>query len=292
MTPRELRIQAWTVALSGAVLISVGCSAVVSSTTSRLADSLATALVNQNDPETARQGAPAYLVLIDGLIADDPDNPDVLLAGAELYSSYAAAFVEERERAKRLSLKGRDYGWAGLCAAVSQTCDTQTAPYDDFEAAIDAVGSKHISALFTSASAWATWIQANTDDWVAIADKARVDAMIRRVVLLDEDYRRGAPYLFLGVLATLIPEAMGGKPEEGRQHFERSIELSGGRDLMAKVLLARQYARLVFDRELHDRLCREVLDADPVESGFTLSNTLAQEEAQRLLDDSEDYFGE
>ncbi len=94
------------------------------------------------------------------------------------------------------------------------------------------------------------------------------------------------------MLATLIPEAMGGKPEEGRQHFERAIELSGGRDLMAKVLLARQYARLVFDRELHDRLCHEVIDADPVESGFTLSNTLAQEEATRLLEDSEDYFGE
>jgi hypothetical protein len=292
MTGKWLRTAGWIAALAGAVLMIAGCSAIVSSTTGRLADSLATAMVNQNDPETARQGAPAYLVLIDGLIADDPDNPDVLLAGAELYSSYAAAFVDEKERAKRLSLKGRDYGWAGLCAAVPGTCGTQTAPYEEFEVAIHAVGPKHIDALFGSASAWATWIQANIDDWVAIADKARVDAMIRRVVLLDESYRQGAPYLFLGVLATLIPQSMGGKPEEGRQHFERAIELSGGRDLMAKVLLARQYARLVFDRELHDRLCREVLDADPVESGFTLSNTLAQEEARRLLDDSEDYFGE
>jgi hypothetical protein len=279
-------------ASAGVVTMLAGCSAVVSSTTSRLAESLADALENQNDIETVRQGAPAYLVLIDGLIADDPDNPEVLLAGAQLYSSYAGAFVEDKDRAKRLSLKGRDYGWAGLCASVSKFCGTQTAPYDDFEAVIDDIGSKHIAALFTSASAWATWIQANTDDWVAIADKARVDKMIQRVVQLDERYQGGAPYLFLGVLATLVPEAMGGKPEEGRRNFERAIELSGGRDLMAKVLLARRYARLVFDRELHDRLCREVLDADPVHAGLTLSNTLAQEEARRLLDDSEDYFGE
>ena len=61
---------------------------------------------------------------------------------------------------------------------------------------------------------------------------------------------------------------------------------------MAKVLLAREYARATFDRELHDRLCREVLDAEPKVDGRTLANTLAQHEARALLDDSEDYFGE
>ena len=107
-----------------------------------------------------------------------------------------------------------------------------------------------------------------------------------------EAYQRGAAHLYLGVLATLLPEAMGGKPEEGRSHFERAAQLSGDRDLMPKVLLASEYARLVFDRQLHDTLCREVLEADPVEPGLTLSNTLAQNEAERLLADSLDYFGE
>jgi hypothetical protein len=96
----------------------------------------------------------------------------------------------------------------------------------------------------------------------------------------------------LGVLETLLPAALGGRPEEGRRHFERAIELSGGRDLMAKVLLASEYARMAFDRELHDRLCREVLAASPEAPGLTLSNTLAQDRARRLLDSSDDYFGE
>ncbi len=61
---------------------------------------------------------------------------------------------------------------------------------------------------------------------------------------------------------------------------------------MAKVLLASEYARLTFDRELHDRLCREILEASPEAPGLTLSNTLAQERARRLLDSSDDYFGE
>jgi hypothetical protein len=268
------------------------CSAVVSSTTGRMADSLSEALVNQNDPETVRQAAPAYLVLIDGLIADNPDGEDVLLAGAELYSSYAGAFVVDPERAKRLSTKGRDYGWRGLCAAETSTCGTWTEPYDRFESAIQGLGPKDVDAAFVAAAAWTTWIRAHRDDWSAVADKARVDAMMRRVVEIDPGYRDGSAHMYLGALEALLPAAMGGRPEEGRRHFETAIQLSGGRNLMAKVLLASEYARMTFDRELHDQLCREVIEADPVTPGFTLSNAIAQEEARRLLEDSQAYFGD
>ena len=41
---------------------------------------------------------------------------------------------------------------------------------------------------------------------------------------------------------------------------------------------------------MHDRLLREVLEADPREPGLTLSNTLARQQARQLLATSEDYF--
>ena len=59
---------------------------------------------------------------------------------------------------------------------------------------------------------------------------------------------------------------------------------------MVKVLYARYYARLVFDRPLHDRLLREVLEADPRAPGLTLSNTLARQQAHRLLEGAEEFF--
>jgi hypothetical protein len=275
-----------------ALLALGGCSAVVSSSTGRMADSVAGALANHNDPETVRQAAPAYLVLLDGMIAEDPDNAGLLAAGAELYSTYAGAFVDEPERAARLARTGRDYGWRGLCRQHRPACDTWSAPYPEFEAAVRTLEVDDVPAAFACAGAWATWISANRDDWSAVADKARVDALIRRVVELDPSYRDGRPYLYLGVLESLLPAALGGRPEQGRRHFERAIELSGGRDLMAKVLLAGEYARLAFDRELHDRLCREVLEASPEAPGLTLSNALAQERARRLLATSGEYFGE
>ena len=59
---------------------------------------------------------------------------------------------------------------------------------------------------------------------------------------------------------------------------------------MAKVLFAKQYARLMFEQELHDQLLNDVLAAEPEYEGLTLINGLAQRQAQVLLDESPDYF--
>jgi hypothetical protein len=286
--------QRWVngVRITAVVALSAGCSSLMSSATTGLADSLTAAVIDQNDLETVRQGAPAYLLLIDGLIADSPKNVDLLLAGAGLYSSYADAFVDDPKRAARLSRKARDYGWEAMCREYRDACGIWSAPYDAFERVVNGMGRKQVPVLYGAGAAWASWIKANSDDWSAIADKARVDAMMQRVVALDETYQGGAAFLYLGILATLLPEASGGNPELGRAHFARVVELSNGKNLMAKVLLASSYARLVFDQELHDRLCHEVLEADPVAPGLTLTNTIAQEEARALLGSSEDYFGD
>jgi len=281
-----------TIALAIVCCGGIGCSAVTSSMTGRLADSLAVSILNQNDPETVRQGAPAYLLMIDGFIADDPENIDVLLAAAQLNSSYAGAFVDDPERQSLMAEKARDLAWKASCLSNKKTCGMWQRPYDEFESVVDTLGPHDLAAAYAAATAWAGWIEVNSDDWIAVADKARVEKLILHVVELKPDYSGGDPYLYLGVLATLIPEALGGRPEDGRRYFERAFELSGGTNLMAKVLLAREYARATFDRELHDRLCREVLDAEPKVDGRTLANTLAQHEARALLDDSEDYFGE
>ncbi len=83
---------------------------------------------------------------------------------------------------------------------------------------------------------------------------------------------------------------MGGKPEEARDHFERAIAMSAGRDLSAKVEFAKGYAKSLYERELHDQLVTDVLTASPYADGLTLMNVLAQEEAAALLAQADDYF--
>jgi len=257
-----------------------------------MADQLGAAILDQDDPATVRDGAPAYLLLVDGLIAQNPESQSLLLAGARLYGAYAAAFVDEPARARAMASRSREYGRRALCRRRSDLCALWDGPFEPFAAAVARTRPGDVPALYAAGTAWAGWIQAHRDDWNAIAQLPRVQALMERVTTLDERFERGGAHLYLGVLSTLVPAALGGRPEEGRRHFERAIALSGGRDLMAKVLFARHYARLVFDRDLHDRLCREVLDADAKEPGLTLLNTLARREAEGLLADSLDYFGD
>jgi hypothetical protein len=59
---------------------------------------------------------------------------------------------------------------------------------------------------------------------------------------------------------------------------------------MMKVVYAKQYARMMFDRELHDRLLNSVLSSDTKQPGLTLMNTLAQKQAKELLESADEYF--
>lgn len=267
-----------------------GCASLVGSATGRLAGSVSSAILNQNDVETVRDGAPAYLLMVDGLIEGDPHSETLLLAGAELYGAYAGAFVDDAARARRLAAKAREYGRRALCERTPELCAAVAGPFDPFADRLDDVTRADVPVLYGFAAAWAGWVQANADDWEAVADLPKIEAAMVRVTELDEAYDHGQAHLYLGVLDTLRPPSLGGRPEEGRRHFERAIALSGGRDLMVKVLFAKHYARLVFDRELHDRLLHEVLAADPEERGLTLGNTLAQREARTLLADADAYF--
>lgn len=260
--------------------------------TQRLGNTLADAIMNQDDPETVRTGAPAYLLLIDGLIADNPRDRNTLLAGAQLYGAYAAIFVDDKARALQMARKARDYARRGLCADYPQVCRVEAAPYDQFVPSLHEVQAEGLQALYVYGTAWAGLIQADSSNWAAIADLPKVEAVMRRVVAMEEDYANGQAQLYLAVLNTLVPPSVGGRPEVGRAYFERAIAISQGKDLMAKVEFARRYARMVFDRELHDRLLHEVLAAETHVPGLVLSNVLARQEAEKLLATSEDYFME
>src|SRR5688572_13350943 len=85
------------------IVLSSGCASIANKAADKLGSSLTAGISNHDDPETVAAGLPAYLILIDGFIADDPENAGLLLSGAKLYSAYSGAFVIDIERRKRLA---------------------------------------------------------------------------------------------------------------------------------------------------------------------------------------------
>lgn len=267
-----------------------GCAALMSSATSDMMANLSAAILNNDDLELVETGAPAYLLMIDSFIAKDPDNHEMLSTAALLYSAYADLFVENPQRAKKMAAKALNYAEKSVCLVQDQACGLKTMNFQKFEKVILKFGKNDIHALFALGNAWAGWIMANKSDPAAIADLARIETIMKHVIFLDESYREGAPYIYLGSLSSFLPPALGGHPDEGKRYFEKAIELSNHKNLSAKVSYAKFYARMVYDRELHDQLLNEVIHADPYIEGSTLINIWSQKQAKDLLKTADDYF--
>ncbi len=272
------------------VLTMSSCSSIISSAANKMASNLSYTILNSDDPKTVSDGAPAYLLLMDSFLVDSPDNPDLLQSGAGLYGAYASIFVSDPVRAKRMSEKALGYAERALCISDKELCQIRKQNFDIFSSYANQINKNNLSSWYIFGTAWAGWIKANSSSMSAISDLPKVTLIMSTIVEIDDSWKNGQAQLYLGVLNTLLPPALGGKPDVGQKHFKRAIEITRGHDLSAKVLYAEKYARLMFNQELHDKLLKEVIAADPYSENLTLMNILAQEKAQQLLASSHDYF--
>lgn len=272
------------------LLLLTGLGAGCGSITGNLAASLSAAISQNNDLETIRQGGPAYLIMVDAFVMDDPENSALLASAANLYTTYSDVFVEQEDRALRLTDRALDYGLRAVCEKNKDLCGLDMMDFQTFDARLKSTSLSDTSLLYTLGASWAGWIKARSGSIKALAQIPMVKGIMERVVELDEKHENGAAHLYLGTLAMILPQALGGEPEVARFHFERGVLLAGTKNPMARVLYAKNYARPMFDRDLHDRLLNEVL-VEPVEPGRDgLVNTLARKEAAILLKSGDDYF--
>ena len=227
---------------------------------------------------------------MDSYASGDNSSGDAKLAAAKLYGAYAGAFVDDPLRRKTLTSTAFRYARTGSCKNDYTWCGLERLDQHAFTEFMAQVDGQQIEMVYAYAVAWLSYIEAHSDDWNAIAELPKPQQMFDFVVEQDEAYDNAGAHLYLAALSLTIPPALGGKPDVGRQHFERAIELTQGRNLVIQLEYARRYARLMFDRDLHHQLLMSVIEADPQQEGLTLMNIWAQQQAQNLLDDESEYF--
>src|SRR5688572_29685502 len=146
--------------------LAAGCSSLIGG---KAADTLAAAILNQDDPLLVESGVPAYLLLLDGLISQNPDNVALLTAGAQLFALYGSRFAPP-ERAAALTAKARRYGARGICLAHAPACAWQDGDYTRFVGELGDVGAKDIGPLYSYAVSWLSNLDATSEDWTAVAE--------------------------------------------------------------------------------------------------------------------------
>ncbi len=262
----------------------------VSNAATGFSENLSAAVLNQDDPEIVRDGIPTLLLTLDSLIEGSPDDPQLLAAGATLYATYGAVFADDSERASKLTARARRYALHAMCESYESACTWPDTNYDEFVASVHGVGPKDADMLFTYGMASLAYLRAHSSNYDSLAELPEIRALFYHYLDISGDEVNSSVYTYMGIMLSLLPPSLGGEPEKARDYFERAIAESDGHDLSAKVEYAKGYAKLLYERELHDRLLNEVLAADPHEDGFVLSNVMAQEEAARLLAEADDYF--
>lgn len=268
----------------------VACGQSILNAKKGFAEDLSSTILEFDDPETIKKGVSAYLILISSMIKGDPEDPDLLESGAQLYAAYASSFTDTPESRKALADRAYNYASRAMCLRNTGFCNVASMSYFEYEKLLASIDKTQANHLFIFASSWAGVIEANSSDWNAIADLPKVKAGIERVIELDETVSNGNAQLYMAVLESFLPPGLGGKPEVAKVHFDRAIEISKGTNLMAKVLYAEKYARLQFDRDLHDQLLKQVIDAGPGPEDQVLINTIAKQKAAVLLSGADDYF--
>ncbi len=231
-------------ALVAAALVLPGCS-LNRMAVNKIGDALAgsgTTFASDDDPELVGQAVPFSLKLMESLLASSPRHRGLLLAAASGFTQYAFAWVAEpadeaqdsdiarttalRGRARRLYLRARDSGLRGL--EVRHAGFAALVRRDPAAAAASA-DRQDVALLYWTAAAWGAAISLGKDDPDLIADQPQVEALIDRALALDEAFDQGAIHSFLISYESSRRGAAGDPAARARAHFDRAVELSGGR---------------------------------------------------------------
>jgi len=277
----------------------------VSSATEIFRDGQA-AFSREEDLQLAGQALASNLKFLEVLLQTSPDNQELLLLASQGFGAYTFAFVEEettahladpeaahlhRDRARRLYLRGRDYGLRVLQLRNAPFVTTLHADLPLFRDGLQGFRKEDVPALFWTAYGWAGSINWSRDRPDMLADLPRVVAMMHRVLELDEAYFHAGPHLFFGVYYAARSPALGGDPARARFHLDKALELTGGDFLLVRLFLADPYAVQIQDRALFETQVTSILDA-PADlfPEQRLMNQVAKARARLLLERIHELF--
>jgi predicted anti-sigma-YlaC factor YlaD len=259
---------------------------------------------SDDDPDLVKASSPFSLKLIESLLSENPRHRALLLAATSGFTQYAFAFVQEdadeteardlteaealRTRARRLYLRAQRYGLRGLEAGHPGFSDALRAHP---RAAARWATKKDVPLLYWTACAWAGAISLSKDNPDLVAQVPALEALIDRALELEESFDHGAIHGFLIAYEMTRQGAAGDPAARARQHFERAMALSAGKEAAPLLALAESVAVQKQDVKQFDSLLQQALAINPDANPQTrLVNLIMQRRARWLLSRKSDLF--
>jgi predicted anti-sigma-YlaC factor YlaD len=202
------------------------------------------------------------------------------------------AEYERREeliaRAKNLYIRGRDRALRALeLRYPGFTADVKSEdPQLLAETTID-----DVPYLYWAAAGWMGAVSTDPFDIGLSMEAGRAGALMDRAFELDPDFDNGAIHEFYIAYYAGLPEGLGGSVEKAEHHFERAVQLAGGKKASPYVALATSVALPAQNAARFVELMEKALAVDgDAAPRYRLVNSIKQEEARFYLDNLERFF--
>ena len=274
---------------------------------SKLGDTLAeggSVYASDDDIELVGSALPFSLKTVEGLLAEVPEHKGLLLTAASGFTQYSYVYVdleaseletsdsgraaEQKQRAKRLYLRGRNYA---LRAVELTQEDFVSGLRQNPETTLSVFSKENIPELYWLSLSWAAAIASDKSDMDMVADLNLIDPIMRRCLELDESYDQGALHEFMISYQGGRSPMQGGGASLAREHYARALELSGNIRVGSRVSLAESVSVGEQNRPEFERLLTQALDFDADSHVQTrLANLVAQKRARLLLSRSDSLF--
>ncbi|PID39743.1 MAG: hypothetical protein CSA65_07220 [Proteobacteria bacterium] len=259
------------------------------------------------DYELVERSLPANIKTVEGFLVSAPNDQDLLLMLARAYGAYAMVLIEDRmeqakaradasdaietpevdrhrlraremySRAHRYALRALEERRPGFSAAFAKGRDA-------LKRALKTCDKDDVPALFWVGMPLASAVNIGRDDVTMIAKLPHLEALMTRVVALDEGYYYAGAHLVLGGLYGGVGKMLGGDPVKAKKHFERALILTKRRFLLVQTMYARTLAVQLQDKKLFRSLLEEVLTAtSAILPEQRLANVAAKRKAARTL---------
>jgi predicted anti-sigma-YlaC factor YlaD len=295
-------------ALIGIVLVNLLAGCVVRQVLiHRVDDSIAqSGDVYASDPDVELVGAatPFALKLIESLLAESPQHRGLLLAAARGFTQYAYAYVEnpadeleahnvdgayvERERARQLYVRARDYGLRGLSVAYPGFTPEL---HQSAAAALSRMRREDVALLYWTAVSWGAAISLGKDDAAMLGDLPVVRQLADRALDLDEAFDGGAIHILQMTLAMTESRPQAQRIAAAKLHFERAVALSHAQQAAPFVSYAESVSVTANQRAEFEQLLGRALAIDAAATpAWRLSNEIFQRRARWLSSRTEELF--
>ena len=257
-----------------------------------------------DDWELVEKAFPANIKLLETVLANSPDDRQMLTMLSRMYASYSFGFVETRldetiylvdpsdSRAKAMALlkdrvnryyeKGVGYALMALeksapgATVAFQKVSTIT-PY------LDKLGSQEVAPLFWYGFNLGAWVNRNLDSVRAVSQAHVARQVMERVLELDPTYNHGGAHLFLLAYFGSRTPMMGGSQEKALDHYQQVKTIAGDNYLLPDLFFGRFCLHQQQDREGFIDMMQRIVDHPAGEDEVALYNAIAGRRAAAYL---------